>query len=194
MIDDVVLFESKIAAEIERYGLSVDTAGSSKISTAFDAEEIHMADDYLLDKARNPSNHSESKRTKLKMLMSNSVRDEWAKRLKSMVISRNFVAVDNHSNLQVIVDLILQVEMKRYACKFYHVTNPVFEKILEKGPLKKNVTAVVVGAGLIACHDGLLFYQHGNRSKVFHIKYSEDILKFATDKSSALYQRILLGD
>jgi len=147
--------------------------------------------DILVDRVLNPSKHP--KNVSIRAMLTTAVKDGWIDALADNVVNQDYLAIDNSLNLKAVIDAIAEIEGVRYVCKFSYVSNPKLNSISEKGPLVKDVVSINMSCRMISCYDGLMFYQHGEKRKIFHICFDESLHDSIEKKCQRLRDFMLMG-
>jgi len=107
----------------------------------------------------------------------------------------NLLVSDCNYNIVGNLDFVIGIKETLLATKIYSVENEMFQKIQEKGAIKKDVIEVMVYMWLIELNDGLIVYE--NRSSLdhisFHIKPYKPIIKSVIKKCRKLVEHEMNG-
>lgn len=190
---EAVYDQSFVVSELEllAHRLSLGGRTCPREQAMFDAEHITEPASILVDQALHPSKY-EKKFSKDHML-STALKDAWVNLLHDRVITSNYLAVDNEINLKAMIDAIIEWDTIRYACVFTYLPAVNFAKVMENGPLSKHVVFIIMACYIISCHDGLLFYQYHNQTKIYHVNCDERICDSISNKCKEMIDFVLCG-
>jgi hypothetical protein len=190
---EVISKGSIIAKELENMVSKLEGSDDvlAQYGSMFDAEHLADAKEDIVGRILAPSKYV--KKFSVRDMILVAIRERWLKVLEDWVINKNYLAVDNEMNLKSLIVAIIVVEGTRLVCKFRYVSMPQLKKIQERGPMANHVLSMNAECYMVHCFDGLIFYQHGQQCKVFHVNYSERFLDAVRKRCRALNDYVLLG-
>lgn len=183
--------DSFVAREMENMAVLLTESAASTGQPMFDAERLTDKTEDLVNRILFPSKFKA--RFSIREMLSLAIQERWIRVLGERVINRNYLAVDNGMNLRSVIDAMVELDGKRFACKFRYVSSPELREADAKGPYAKHVLALNAECYMVHCFDGLVFYQHGEKCRVFHVNYSERLLEAVQRRCRQLNDYVLLG-